>query len=173
MDINGWNLDKEYFGFGSYPRLQRSNVDFLNFNVEDTDAYKTLTAQYNSDIDKLRTDAFAKADALGYGEADSAKRKDILDTLEKDLSRRKKIYDAQVALIKVQQGASAAQQTIGKNQGLLDLFGIRTQPSAPAQVQVNQRQGNEPQPTNYTPLYVILGIAAVGGLGFLAYKMAK
>jgi hypothetical protein len=178
MDINNYNFQEyfgfqDYFGFEGYARSKRSNLDFLNFSIEDTDAYKNLTSKYQSDLESLRNEYFAKADALGYSDSVKAQKDAIYAELERKLRARKIQYDAQVALLKVNQGASQAQSGLNKVEELLDIFGIRRQPNAPATVQINQGQtGNAPAP-NRTPLFIGLGVVAIGVIGFIAYKMAK
>jgi hypothetical protein len=178
MDINNYNFQEyfgfqDYFGFEGYARSKRSNLDFLNFSIEDTDAYKTLTSVYQRDLESLRNEYFAKADALGYSDSVKAQKDAIYAELERKLKTRKIKYEAEVALLKVGKGANQAQAGINKVEGLLDLFGIRREPNAPATVQVNQGQtGNETAP-NRTPLYIGLGVVAIGVVGFIAYKMTK
>jgi hypothetical protein len=172
MDINDYNF-QDYFGFGGYTRHRRSNLDFLNFSVEDTDAYKTLTSKYQSDSESLRNEYFAKADALGYSDSVKAQKDAIYAELERKLKTRKIKYEAEVALLKVSQGASQAQAGVNKAQGILDMLGIRRQETNPAVVQVNQGQTGNAPPPNRTPLYIGLGVVAIGVVGFIAYKMTK
>ena len=172
MEIIADNF-QDYFGFGGYKRHKRSNLDFLNFSVEDTDAYKTLTAQFQKDNDNLRAEYFAKADALGYSEAVKAQKDAIYAELERKLKARNLKYKAEVALIKANQGASQVQGGLTQAQGILDMLGIRRPDSQPTVVQVNQGGGNTDTKPNRTPLYIGLGIVVIGALGFVAYKMTK
>ena len=174
MDINDNNF-QDYFGFGAYPRHQRSNLDFLNFSVEDTDEYKTLTSEYQKDTDSLRAEYFAKADALGYSDSVKAQKDAIYAELERKLKTRKIKYDAAVALLKVNQKAGQAQTRLESSRGLLDVLGIHLPSSSkPAEVEVKQqdKNGQDTKP-NYTPLYIGLGVVAIGLVGFVVYKMSK
>jgi hypothetical protein len=172
MDINNENF-QDYFGFGGYTRHRRSNLDFLNFSVEDTDAFKTLTAQFQRDNDNLRTEYFAKADALGFGEAVKAQKDAIYAELERKLKARNVRYQADVALLKANQGATRVQGGLNQFQEILDTLGIRRPEAQPTVVQVNQGGGSGSTQRNRTALYIVLGVVAIGAIGFVAYKMTK
>jgi hypothetical protein len=166
MDMDVFNFDEEFCAFDGYKRHRRSNLDFLYFSVEDTDAYKSLTSKYQNDIERLRTEYFAKADALGYSDSVKAQKDAIYAELERKLRARKIQYDAEVALLRVNRGAT-------ETKNILDIFRSYRDSNVPATVQVNQGQTPISQPRNRTPLFIGLGIVVIGVAGFIAYKIAK
>lgn len=55
MDINEFEIHEDYFGFDSYKRSPKSNLDFLNFTkVEETEEYKRLLRYHRDMVDNIK-----------------------------------------------------------------------------------------------------------------------
>lgn len=148
MDINSFNLDQEYFGFGGgFRQLPNSNTSFLNFGAEDTPEYQRAVRKYNTNMEDLINDADKKAET---------------DRFNNEIAEIRKNYQKQ--LIK---------SGIGRIGDVMQELGIQPK-TTQSTTQINAIQTPPPPPSkNKTLLYVALGVLVVGGIAFALYKYKK
>jgi hypothetical protein len=146
MDINSFNLDQEYFGFGGgFRQLPNSNTSFLNFGAEDTPEYQRAVRKYNTNMEDLINDADKKAET---------------DRFNNEIDEIRKNY--QKGLIKA---------GVGKIGDVLKELGIKPK-TTESTTQITASQ--IPPPTkSKTWLWVTLGVLIVGGTALALYKFKK
>jgi len=174
MDINGFNLDNEYFGFGAYKSSARSNLDFLNFNIDkfkETEEYKKVNAEW----DKLRMDTYdfykkKKSEAttdLDKNAIDAeygAKIKEIDD-------KYKGIIEKMVKDARIGKTTTTASKVLDTASSLLSGLGYETKtPTTSVNVDYGTGMGGNTAPTRNTTLWVVGGLAVAGVIGFILYK---
>jgi hypothetical protein len=146
MDINGFNHE-EYFGFGGYKQLPNSNTSFLNFGVEETPEYQKALRKHNSLMEDLTTDADKKAET----------------------ERFKK----EVAALKITYGGQQISKGLGKIGQIFSDLGIKPK-STDSTTQITANQNNPPAPKRgRTWIWIVVGIAVIGGAAFAVYKYKK
>jgi hypothetical protein len=146
MDINSFNLDQEYFGFGGgFRQLPNSNTSFLNFGAEDTPEYQRAVRKYNTNMEDLITDADRKAETDRF----NAEIKALKSSYNKDLFGK----------------------VLGKAKEVYQELGIQPK-TTQSTTQINASQ-TPPPPKSKTWLWVTLGILIVGGTALAFYKFKK
>jgi hypothetical protein len=170
MDINGFGLEQEAFGFGdSYQQMSRSNTEFLNFGSDESRRAK-----------RIREDYFKRIDALPAN--DQAGRNALFAELEAKLAEinapSADIANVQAARNKSQRG----EKIVGGLQTALNIFNRTTEALGMGKsVQGEQggggggNGGGGSTTGSQMPTWVwIAGGAVVLGLGIFAiYKFRK
>lgn len=162
MDINGFSLDQEYFGFNHYKSSPKSNLDFLNFTkVEETEEYKKALRLHNDLVDNI------KESGLPQGEID------------RQLKEEEKRFNKEVLKIRgnrALQGAGQAASAFGSLfEKTTTALGINKQ-TGTGQAPVNVSYGNKSQgggSTNEKIYWIVGGVVVAAIAGFVIYKMRK
>ena len=175
MDINGFELDKEYFGFGAYKRSARSNLDFLNFNTEkfkETEEYKKVNAEW----DKLRSETYDFYKKKKW-EAKTAEEKNAIDAeygvkIQEIDTKYQGILDQMIKDARIGKKTSTASKILDTTSSLLSGFGYESKsPTTSVNVNYGTGTGNTTTtPSSNTTLYVVGGLAVAGVIGFILYK---
>jgi hypothetical protein len=161
MDINGFSLDQEYFGFNQYNSSPKSNLDFMYFTkVEETEDYKKALRLHNDLVDNI------KDSGLPQGEID------------RQLKEEEKRFNKEVLKIKGNKALEGAGQAASAFGSLFEkttaALGIGQQGSG--QAPVNVSYGDKSQgggAINKKVYWIIGGVAAIAIAGFVIYKMRK
>ena len=146
MDINGFGLDSEYFGFGGYKQLPNSNTSFMNFTFEESVEYKTALNKHNSIMEDLVTDADKKAET---------------DRFEKE-----------VRALRLTLGGNKVVAGLQKFGDILNKLGYQPKTADSTTV----IQSNTPPPSTekkFPWVWVITGVVVLGGAAFAIYKLKK
>jgi|688.fasta_scaffold490074_2 hypothetical protein len=162
MDINGFSLDQEYFGFNQYKSSPKSNLDFMYFTkVEETEEYKKALRLHNDLVDNI------KESGLPQGEID------------RQLKEEEKRFNKEVLKIKgdrALQGAGQAASVFGSLfEKTTAALGI-TKQTGTGQAPVNVSYGDKSQGnggTNKKIYWIVGGIAVLAIAGIVIYKMRK
>lgn len=162
MDINGFSLDQEYFGFNQYRSSPKSNLDFMYFTkVEDTAEYKKALRDHQDLVDNI------KESGLPQGEID------------RQLNEEEKRFNKEVLKItgsKTLQDTGKAASTFGS---LFDkatsALGISKQ-TGTGQAPVNISYGDKSQnggSFKKKTYWIVGGVAVVAIAGYFIYKMRE
>jgi len=162
MDINGFSLDQEYFGFNQYKSSPKSNLDFMYFTkVEETEDYKKELRYHNDMVYNI------KESGLPQGEID------------KQLREEEKRFNKAVLKIKGGRALESAGQAASTFGSLFEkgatALGITNQKGT-GQPPVNISYGDDSKSDGSTDkkIYWIVGGVVVAAIaGFVIYKMRK
>jgi hypothetical protein len=162
MDINGFSLDQEYFGFNHYKSSPKSNLDFMYFsNIEESEEYKKILRYHNDMVENI------KDSGLPQGE------------IERQLKEEKKRFNKEVMKIKTSSNLQSAAQAASSFGSLFkkatSALGITQQTkTGEAPVNVSYDQKSQEYGTGSKKIYWIVGVVAVVALGgFIIYKTRK
>lgn len=145
MDINGFGLENEYFGFGGYKQLPNTNTSFMNFGVEDSPEYQSALRKHNSNLEDL--------------------------TSEADKDAENKRFKNEVNVLKIKYGGEKITEGLGKVNEILSGLGIKPK-NVDSMVDIKNKQTSK-ESKNLTWLWIVLGVVVVGGVGFAIYKLKK
>jgi hypothetical protein len=178
LDINGFNLQHEYFASTGHKKFSRSNLDFLSFTIEETPEYKTLKDAFDKDSAPIKQ-AIADFDKLAFPLRTQDKIA-LNETNKKKLAELQTKFDSDVMALSQKLGAPVkdrAGQVAGWLKQINDLatgFGVGTSGTKNevyTQTLSNsdlQGGGSSGSGSNRT-LFIVLGAVAVIGLGALVY----
>jgi len=162
MDINGFSLDQEFFGFNQYNRSPKSNLDFMYFTkIEETAEYKKALRDHKDMIDNIKESGLPQAD------------------IDKQVKEEEKRFNNEVLKIKGQSVVDTTEKASSTFGSLFDkatsALGI-TQPSpsnnqAPINISYNKSQNGGSSDNKVG--WIVGGILVVGIAGFVIYKMKK
>lgn len=161
MDINGFSLDQEYFGFSHYKSSPKSNLDFMYFTkVEETDAYKKALRDHNDVVDNI------KNSGLPQGEID------------RQLNEEVKRFNKEVLKIRGDQALQDTGKAASVFGSLFDkttsALGITTQ-SGTGQAPVNVSYGDNSKKnrTKKKTFLIVGGVLVLAVAGYFFYKTRK
>ncbi len=162
MDINGFSLDQEYFGFNQYKSSPKSNLDFMYFTkVEETEDYKKALRYHNEMLDNITQSG------LPIGE------------INKQLREEEKRFNKEVLKIKSRGALQSAGQAASAFGSLFEktatALGISKQ-TGTGQAPVNVSYGDKSQgggSSNKKIYWIVGGFLVAAIAGFVIYKMRK
>jgi hypothetical protein len=176
MDINGFELDQEYFGFGGYRQYAKSNTSFMSFSFEETDEFKAAQKNHDNKVKAIRDNFFPKADALPYDEKGNMERNLIFAQAESEILKEKARFEKEIKDLRVKLGIAKGTESLKGISGLLDTLGIgkgvQTQTGV-VQTQTNQSSRPPANTSNKKVFWIVGGVAVLGIVGFAIYKFSK
>ena len=162
MDINGFSLDQEYFGFNHYKSSPKSNLDFMYFaKVEETEEYKKALRDHRDMVDNIKESGLPQGD------------------IDKQLKEEEKRFNKQVLKIKGGKALEGAGKIASSFGSLFDktttALGItRQQGTGQAPVNVSyEDKSQDDGDSNKKVYWIVGGVAVVAIAGFIIYKMRK
>ena len=178
LDINGFNLQHEYFATTGHKKFSRSNLDFMSFAVEETPEYKSLKDAFDKESATIKQ-AIADFDKLAFPLRTQDKIA-LNEANKKKLAELQTKFDSDVMALSQKLGAPVkdrAGQVAGWLKQVNDLassFGIGTSGTKnEVYTQMNTNQDNQGMGSGTSgsnrTLYIILGAVAVIGIGALVY----
>ena len=168
-DINGFKPEDDFFGF---TQMDKSNTSFLNFSIEETDAFKAASASHEAKLKALRDEYYAKADALSV--TNTSGKEAIYAELESKLKAENQRFDKEVKKLKQQAGISAATSGLNQISGLMDTLGLKPKSTNPGNTTITTTTpGNQSSGSSKKWLWISLGVISVFGIGVAIYKARK
>ena len=157
MDINGFSLDQEFFGFNHYKSSSKSNLDFMYFTkVEETAEYKKALRDHKDLVDNIKESGLPQAE------------------IDRQIKEEEKRFNNEVLKIKGAKALDTAKDTTSTFGSLFDkatsALGITT-PTPTGQAPVNISLNNNSQNPKNNKIYWIVGGISVAIAGYIIYKM--
>ena len=178
LDINGFNLQHEYFA-PSGRKYPQSNLGFMGFAVEESAEYKALKSAFDLSVAPL-TKAIADFEKLPFP-ARTQDKNATYEANKKKLAELQTKFNSDVQALSQKLGAPVQDRTgqvAGWLKQLNDVaqgFGIGTSGTKNEVYtqtygsQDGQGTGGGSDTQSNRMLYIILGIVAIGGIGALIY----